>query len=41
MARMSRSGMPVAKVYPARVRKAASTSRTQGEVDETIRWLTG
>jgi hypothetical protein len=33
--------MPVAKVYPAYVRKAERKGRTQGEVDQIIRWLTG
>jgi hypothetical protein len=41
MARMPLSDMPVAKVYPAYVRKAERKGRTQGEVDEIIRWLTG
>jgi hypothetical protein len=41
MARMSLSAMPVAKVYPAYVRKAERKGRTQGEVDEIICWLTG
>jgi hypothetical protein len=38
---MPLSAMPVAKVYPAYVRKAERKGRTQGEVDEIIRWLTG
>ncbi|WP_439472461.1 DUF2200 domain-containing protein [Brevundimonas sp.] len=34
--------MPFASVYPAYVAKAAKTKgRTQAEVDEVIRWLTG
>jgi hypothetical protein len=41
MARTSLSAMPVSKVYPAYVRKAERKGRTQGEVDEIIRWLTG
>lgn len=31
----------VAKVYPHYVTKAERKGRTQGEVDEVIRWLTG
>lgn len=30
-----------AKVYPLYVRKAEAKGRTQAEVDEVIRWLTG
>lgn len=30
-----------AAVYPMYVRKAEAKGRTQGEVDEVIRWLTG
>ena len=30
-----------AKVYPLYVQKAERKGRTQGEVDEVIRWLTG
>lgn len=33
--------MSVAKVYPAYVAKAEKKGRTQAEVDEVIRWLTG
>jgi hypothetical protein len=33
--------MPFANVYPAYVRKAEAKGRTQSEVDEIIRWLTG
>jgi hypothetical protein len=33
--------MPFAKVYPAYVQKAERKGRTQEEVDEIIRWLTG
>lgn len=33
--------MPFAKVYPLYVQKAEKKGRTQAEVDETIRWLTG
>ncbi|AFV00508.1 DUF2200 domain-containing protein [Simiduia agarivorans] len=33
--------MPFAKVYPLYVQKAEKKGRTQGEVDEVIRWLTG
>jgi len=32
---------PFAKVYPLYVRKAEAKGRTQAEVDEVIRWLTG
>ncbi|MDT0213025.1 DUF2200 domain-containing protein [Rothia sp. ARF10] len=34
-------GMPVASVYPLYVAKAEKKGRTQAEVDEVIRWLTG
>ncbi|GGB80557.1 hypothetical protein N798_00770 [Knoellia flava TL1] len=34
-------GMPVASVYPHYVAKAEKKGRTQAEVDEVIRWLTG
>lgn len=33
--------MPVASVYPLYVAKAEKKGRTQAEVDEVIRWLTG
>jgi hypothetical protein len=33
--------MPFASVYPAYVKKAEAKGRTQPEVDEIIRWLTG
>lgn len=33
--------MPFASVYPAYVKKAERKGRTQAEVDEVIRWLTG
>ena len=33
--------MPFAAVYPQYVRKAEAKGRTQAEVDEIIRWLTG
>lgn len=33
--------MPFAKVYPLYVAKAERKGRTQAEVDEIIRWLTG
>lgn len=33
--------MPFASVYPAYVAKAERKGRTQQEVDEIIRWLTG
>jgi len=33
--------MPFAKVYPLYVQKAQRKGRTQAEVDEIIRWLTG
>lgn len=33
--------MPVARVYPLYVAKAAKKGRTKAEVDEIIRWLTG
>src|SRR4051794_39775711 len=33
--------MPFAEVYPMYVRKAEAKGRTQAEVDEIIRWLTG
>ena len=33
--------MPFAKVYPFLVAKAEKKGRTQAEVDEIIRWLTG
>jgi hypothetical protein len=32
---------PFASVYPLYVQKAVRKGRTQGEVDEVIRWLTG
>ena len=34
-------GMSVAGVYPAYVAKAQKKGRTQAEVDEIFRWLTG
>jgi hypothetical protein len=34
-------GMSFAKVYPLYVAKAEKKGRTQGEVDEIVRWLTG
>lgn len=33
--------MPFARVYPLYVQKAVAKQRTQAEVDEVIRWLTG
>lgn len=33
--------MPFARVYPMYVQKAEKKGRTQAEVDEVIRWLTG
>ena len=33
--------MPFARVYPEYVRKAERKGRSQAEVDEIIRWLTG
>jgi hypothetical protein len=33
--------MPFAKVYPMYVQKAERKNRTQEEVDQVIRWLTG
>jgi hypothetical protein len=33
--------MPFAKVYPLYVQKAQRKNRTQDEVDQVIRWLTG
>jgi hypothetical protein len=33
--------MPFAKVYPMYVQKAERKNRTQDEVDQIIRWLTG
>jgi hypothetical protein len=33
--------MPFAKVYPLYVQKAERKGRTQAEVDQVIRWLTG
>ncbi len=33
--------MPFAKVYPLYVQKAERKNRTQAEVDDIIRWLTG
>ena len=33
--------MPLVKVYPLLVNKALRKGRTQAEVDEIIRWLTG
>jgi hypothetical protein len=33
--------MPFAKVYPLYVQKAERKGRTQDEVDQIIRWLTG
>lgn len=33
--------MPIGKVYPLLVAKAERKGRTQTEVDEVIRWLTG
>ena len=33
--------MPFATVYPLYVQKAVKKGRTQAEVDELIRWLTG
>lgn len=34
-------GMAFASVYPAYVNKAVKKGRTQAEVDEIVRWLTG
>jgi hypothetical protein len=34
-------GMAFAKVYPMYVQKAERKNRTQDEVDQVIRWLTG
>ncbi|MDH6180163.1 hypothetical protein M2152_000345 [Microbacteriaceae bacterium SG_E_30_P1] len=34
-------GMPVASVYPLYVQKLERKGRTQAELDEVIRWLTG
>lgn len=34
-------GMRFAKIYPLLVSKAVRKGRTQNEVDEVIRWLTG
>jgi hypothetical protein len=34
-------GMPFARVYPLYVQKAERKGRTQAEVDQIIRWLTG
>ena len=34
-------GMSFASVYPAYVAKAEKKGRTQAEVDEVVRWLTG
>ena len=33
--------MPVANVYPSYIAKAGKKGRTQAEVDEIFRWLTG
>ena len=33
--------MPFARVYPMYVQKAERKNRTQAEVDQVIRWLTG
>jgi hypothetical protein len=33
--------MPLAKLYPLYVQKAERKNRTQAEVDQVIRWLTG
>ena len=33
--------MPFANVYPMYVKKAQAKGRTQAEVDEIVRWLTG
>ena len=33
--------MPVASVYPSYIAKAEKKGRTQAEVDEIFRWLTG
>jgi hypothetical protein len=33
--------MPFANVYPMYVKKAEAKGRTQSEVDEIVRWLTG
>lgn len=33
--------MPFSKVYPLLVQKAERKGRTQAEIDEIIRWLTG
>ncbi len=33
--------MPFARVYPAYVAKAEKKNRTQAEVDQILRWLTG
>ena len=41
MARMNVNAMKFSKVYPMYVHKAERKGRTQEEVDEIIRWLTG
>ncbi len=41
MAKHSIFDMPFARVYPMYVQKAERKNRTQEEVDEIIRWLTG
>ena len=41
MPRQSVYDMPFTKVYEALVAKAERKGRTQAEVDECIRWLTG
>ena len=41
MPRQPISAMPFANVYPLYVQKAERKNRTQAEVDQIIRWLTG
>ena len=41
MAKHKIFAMPFAKVYPMYVQKAERKGRTQAEVDEVTRWLTG
>lgn len=41
MPRMNIRAIKFSKVYPMYVQKAERKGRTQGEVDELIRWLTG
>ncbi|OYW44545.1 MAG: hypothetical protein B7Z08_08075 [Sphingomonadales bacterium 32-68-7] len=41
MPRMNIRAIKFAKVYPMYVQKAERKGRTQAEVDELIRWLTG